>query len=364
MAMHGIGKGSSAESRGLRVLIATVRVPFVDGGAEAQAAALRNALVAAGHRAEIVAIPFKWYPPQRILDHMLACRLLDLSATGDRQVDCLIALKFPAYLIPHANKVVWMLHQHRQAYDLWEHPMGDMHKHPHGAEVRDAIRRADVELLPQARHLFTDSRNVADRLQAYCGIEAAPLYHPPPDAPEFYGSAAEDFLYFPSRVNPLKRQRLAIEALGQTRTKVRIRFSGSTMEAGYYESCMTLARRNNVQHRVEWLGKTSEAAKRDAYARSLGVLFPPVDEDYGYVTLEGMLAHKPVITCADSGGPLEFVVHRKTGMICEPTPQALADAMDEVWEDRQSARQWGEAGRQRYSDLRIGWDTVLERLLA
>ncbi len=335
----------------------------MNGGAEAHAAGLCQALREAGHRAEIVCVPFKWYPPRRILDHMLACRLLDLSAAGGGPVDCLIALKFPAYLIPHANKAVWVLHQHRQAYDLWQHPMGDLHAHPHGAEVRDAIHRADVELLPQARRLFANSRNVASRLRAYCGIQAAPLYHPPPHALEFYSGAAEDFLYFPSRLNALKRQRLAIEALSHTRSHVRIRFSGADPEPAYQESCMALARRNKVQNRVEWLGLTSEAAKRDLYARSLGVLYPSLDVDYGYVTLEAMLAHKPVITCADSGGPLEFVVNRETGLVCEPTPQAMAVAMDELWEDRGGARGWGEAGRQRYTDLRIDWSAVLERQL-
>jgi len=352
-----------AQAGGMRILIATVRVPFVNGGAEAHAAGLRNALVGAGHRAEIVALPFKWYPPRRILDQMLACRLMDLTATGSTQVDCLIGLKFPAYLIPHANKVVWLLHQHRQAYDLWQHPWGDLQRDPHGVEVRDAIHQADTELLPQARRLFANSRNVADRLKTYCGIEAAALYHPPPDAPDFYGGPAEDFLYFPSRLNVLKRQRLVIEALALTRAKVRVRFTGPNMDADYHESCMALARRSKVQSRVEWLGTTSEAAKRDLYARCLGVLFPPLDEDYGYVTLEAMLAHKPVITCTDSGGPLEFVVHRETGLVCEPTPQALAAAMDALWEDRDLARGWGEAGRERYSNLRIDWATVLEKLL-
>jgi glycosyltransferase involved in cell wall biosynthesis len=353
----------TAQARGLRILIATVRVPFVDGGAEAHATGLRNALLEAGHRAEIVSVPFKWYPPQRILDQMLACRLLDLTATGDTPVDCLIGLKFPAYLIPHPNKVVWVLHQHRQAYDLWQQPMGDLHRLPHGAEVRDAIHRADVDLLPQARRLFANSRNVAARLQTYCGIQATPLYHPPPDAPKFHGGAAEDFLYFPSRLNVLKRQRLVIDALAHTRAKIRVCFSGPDIDPGYHESCMALARRNKLRSRVEWLGTTTEEAKRDLYARCLGVLFPPLDEDYGYVTLEAMLARKPVVTCEDSGGPLEFIAHRETGLVSEPTPQGLADAMDELWEDRDNARRWGEAGRQRYSDLRIDWGTVLEKLL-
>jgi hypothetical protein len=69
------------KNHGLRILIATVRVPFVNGGAEIHAEGLCRALREAGHQAEIIAIPFKWYPPERILDQMLACRLLDLSET-------------------------------------------------------------------------------------------------------------------------------------------------------------------------------------------------------------------------------------------------------------------------------------------
>ncbi len=56
----------------MRVLIATVKVPFVQGGAELHAEGLRKALCAEGHEAEIVALPFKWYPPERILEQMLA----------------------------------------------------------------------------------------------------------------------------------------------------------------------------------------------------------------------------------------------------------------------------------------------------
>ncbi|MGA2132438.1 MAG: glycosyltransferase family 4 protein [Bryobacteraceae bacterium] len=351
------------QDRRLRILIATVRVPFVEGGAELHAEGLRQALVDAGHQAAIVSVPFKWYPPERILDHMLACRLLDLTSAGGTPVDLLIGLKFPAYLIPHPRKVVWLLHQHRQAYDLWQHPLGDLQDSPRGNHVREAIRKADAELLPLARCLYANSRNVAARLKMYCGIEAAPLYHPPPDARNLNGGAAQDFLFFPSRLNPLKRQRLVIEALAHTRNKVRVRFSGPIIDDGYAQACMALARKTRVQGRVEWMGTTSVEAKRDLYARCLGVLFPPLDEDYGYVTLEAMLSHKPVITASDSGGPLEFVVHRETGLVSEPAPEALAAAMDELWEDRAGAQRWGDAGRQRYSDLRIDWNTVVERLL-
>src|SRR5205823_9782786 len=91
------------ETRPMRVVIATVQVPFIRGGAELHAEVLREALLAAGHQAEIVAVPFKWYPAQTILDHMLACRLFDLSEVAGTRVDLLIGLRFPAYLIPHPN---------------------------------------------------------------------------------------------------------------------------------------------------------------------------------------------------------------------------------------------------------------------
>ena len=85
----------------MRIVIATVQVPFVRGGAEVLAEGLREVLHAQGHEAEIVTMPFKWYPPERILDQVLICRLLDLTESCGTAVDRVIGLKFPAYLIPH-----------------------------------------------------------------------------------------------------------------------------------------------------------------------------------------------------------------------------------------------------------------------
>lgn len=348
----------------MRILIANTRIPFVDGGAEVLAQGLLAALRRSGHEAEIVAIPFKWYPPERILDQILAARLFDLSEAVGRKVDRLIGLKFPAYLAPHPNKALWILHQHREAYDLWYKGAGDLHEYPNGQQVRDAIDRAERALLPEARRLFTISRNVASRLAYYSGLEGEPLYPPPPDADVFYTREASDYLYFPSRVNPLKRQRLVIEALALTRHPVRVCFSGAPDSPEFGTRCLDLASEAGIRDRIVWRGRVQAEETRELYARSLGVVFTPFDEDYGYVTLEAMLARKPVITCSDSGGPLEFVLHRQTGLVAEPRPEALAAAMDELWEQRTLARQWGEAGREHFQGMKIEWPHVVERLLA
>jgi glycosyltransferase involved in cell wall biosynthesis len=348
----------------MRILITTVQVPFIRGGAEILAEGLRDALCAAGHEAEIAAIPFKWYPPERIVDQMLACRLLDITESTGMAVDRVIGLKFPAYFIPHPNKVLWILHQHRTAYDLWDHTLGDLIRFPNGAQIRDAIREADARLLPEAKKIFTISRNVSQRLKDYCGINSTPLYNPPLHAEHFYCAAAEDYFFFPSRLTPPKRQALVLEALAGTCRPVRVRFAGPVDHPSYAEALKTQAQKLKVHHRVEWRGSVTEEEKRRQYACALGIIFPPINEDYGYVTLEAMLSSKPMITCIDSGGPLEFVRAGQTGLIVEPTPEALAAAMDTLWENRAQAQAMGEAGRALYDSQKIFWPQVVERLLA
>jgi glycosyltransferase involved in cell wall biosynthesis len=348
----------------MRVLIATAQVPFMRGGAEILAEGLRSALIAHGHEAELVAFPFKWYPPESIVPQMLACRLMDLIESDGVKSDLLIGLKFPAYLIPHPRKVLWLLHQHRPAYDLWDHALGDLADHSRGKEVRGAIWQADRQAFDEASKIFTISRNVSRRLKDYCAVDSTPLYHPPLGAELFSTAEAKDYIFYPSRFAAAKRQLLVLEALAHARNPVRIRFASSASNLPYTEEMKKTIQRLGLERRVELLGDITEDEKRRQYAHALAVVYPPMDEDYGYVTLEAMLASKPVITCSDSGGPLEFIQHQETGLVAEPSPESLAAALDEVWGDRRKAKRIGESGRERLMSMSMTWSNVIERLLA
>ena len=347
----------------MRILIATIQVPFLRGGAELMAERLIEALIRHGHQAEIVSIPFKWYPPEQILDHMLACRLLDISESCGHKVDRVIGLKFPAYLIPHPDKVLYLAHQHRPAYDLWGSSVENLHDTPGGAAVRDAVRQADSTLIPEASRVFTISKNVSQRLLRFNGIASEPIYHPPEEAGRFYCDESGDYLFYPSRISTIKRQALVLEALAKTREPVRVVFAGSADYPPYLEELGRLSAKLGVSARVEWAGHVSMEKKMELYARCLGVVFPPVDEDYGYVTLEAMLSSKPVLAASDSGGPLEFIRAGENGLVFEPTPAAMATAMDELWRDRPRARRMGEAGRNFYETLNPNWDDVVVKLI-
>ena len=348
----------------MHIVIATTQVPFVHGGAEIHARNLQEALRAAGHEVENVAVPFKWYPPERMLDAMLACRLLDLSESNGRKIDRVIGLKFPAYLIPHPNKVLWILHQHRQAYEQWDHPLSDMVYYGNGREVRDAIRLADTRLIPEARTVFTNSENVSRRLKHYCGLDSAPLYHPPSNPEAFYCEEAEPYFFFPSRINAAKRQLLAVQALALAGGNTKLVFCGESEDDAYYAKIQREIEEAGLKRRVVFHGRISEKEKLRLYAGCLGVIYPPVDEDYGYITLEGMLSSKPVITCTDSGGPLEFIRDSHSGYVTAPDAPARAEARGRRGENPSRARAFGRAGRDEYLRKGITWEAVVAKLLA
>ena len=91
-------------------------------------------------------------------------------------------------------------------------------------------------------------------------------------------------------------------------------------------------------------------------------MFPPFDEDYGYVTLEAFLARKPVVTTVDAGGPLEFVEDGVTGFVVDPTPEAIGGAIARLASDAALAQSLGDAGYERARA--ITWDGVVDRLMA
>jgi glycosyltransferase involved in cell wall biosynthesis len=235
---------------------------------------------------------------------------------------------------------------------------------PNGGAIRSAIMAADVRELSALAPRYAISRCVADRVQRHLGIATDVLYPPLAGANRFSCAPAEPFLFFPSRISLLKRQHLAVRAMARVRTGLKLVVAGPPDAPHNSRELMAAIAASGSADRIEYLGEISEEQKRDLYARCSAVLYPPFDEDYGYVTLEAMQSGKPVITCADSGGPLEFVVPGETGHVVPPDEDAIAEAIARIAARPDEAARMGEAGRSRLTDLDINWPTTVEKLLA
>lgn len=344
----------------MRVLVASTYVPFIDGGGRMIVRDLVAALRERDHEVDTIEIPFlsAW---DTMLEQMLAIRLMDVADSAD----VLVAIRTPSYLLRHPNKRLWFIHHHRGAYDLWGTPYQDIPSTPAGMAVRDAILAADDLYLREAQRIFTNSQIVADRLREFNDLQGTVLY-PPLGKPElFVRGAAEDYVFYPCRITGHKRQQLAVEAAAQLTTDARVLIAGAPDGPGQLEPLQALIDRHGLGDRVGLIARwISEEEKADLIARSLGVLYIPFLEDsYGYVTLEAFQAHKPVITCSDSGGTLEIVQDGVNGLVVAPEAASLAQAIDRLRADPATAADMGERAHETLSLKDISWDTVVSSLL-
>jgi glycosyltransferase involved in cell wall biosynthesis len=322
-------------------------------------AELRTQLERHGLRADVANVPFKWYPVSEIPRQALAWRLLDLTESNGTPVDLVIPTKFPTYLVRHPCKVAWLFHQHREAYDLYGTPYCSFSDSPDDQRVREQIVTMDGAALRECRRIFTISKNVAARLQRYNGLAAEALYPPPQHLGRYHHASWGDYLFYAGRLDRLKRVDLLLDALARTRSSARLKIAGTGPLAGELQRQIE---RLGLSARVELLGFVSTDDLLALYAACRAALYAPVNEDYGYVTVEAFLSGKPLLTTSDAGGPLEFVRDDESGLVAEPRADALADAIDRLWDWPQARlREAGEAGRRVVAD--VTWERVIERLV-
>ncbi|MDA1306770.1 MAG: glycosyltransferase family 4 protein, partial [Acidobacteria bacterium] len=282
------------------ILVCEAQVPFVQGGAEYHVRELVRQLRAHGHRTEIVSVPFKWYPKEEILANAAAWRLLDLSESNGRPIDLLIATKFPTYFARHPHKVAWLIHQHRAAYELAGTVFSDFAHTESDVALRERLVALDTQMLGECRRLFANAKNTADRAHRFNGVPAQALYHPPRLADRLQAGPYGDYILSVGRLESVKRVDMAIRALAHMPGRLRLVIAGTGMQRENFEA---LAVSLGIADRVHFQGAVDDETLLSLYSGARAVVFPPYDEDFGYVTLEAFLSRKAVITTTDAGGP-------------------------------------------------------------
>lgn len=340
----------------MKILVTASQVPYETGGAWHHIQGTVKALANAGHQVELVQFPFKFFPEDYLQQQMDYLKKQNFQSFTHHNIDRVISLQFPGYGIQHPNHILWVMHQHRAVYDLYDPKTAS----PEQKALRQSIQNYDQQALSNASKLYANSKQVAQRIKQHHQLEAIPLYHPPPQSQRYYTAKQEGYIFYPSRQEPLKRQQLLIQAAQHLQTPVKLLLAGTGTQ---HRQNQQLIRQLKLENRVRLLGAITETQKYTYYAHALAVFFGPYDEDYGYITLEAQLSEKPVITCTDSGGPLEFINHREQGLIVEPDPETLAHAMDWLYLNPQAAKEMGKQGKVSYQEKEISWKKVIHQLL-
>lgn len=341
----------------MNILILHSQVLFTTGGAEVLVAGLQDALRSQGHRADIVALPLAWNPVDRLLTTALAWSLLDVTTFNGVSVDLVVCTKFPTWAVRHPRKVLWLIHQHRQAYDWYGTAMSEFRPDDRDRSIRDRVIEIDQRGIGSCTPRFAISRNVAGRLRRFCGIDADELYPPVPRRglrPDAY----DPFLLSVARLDRAKRVGAIISAWPSVRSDLKLVVVGDGPERQALER---LSSASGLDGRVEFRGRVTDQELVRLYNRCRAVYYAPLDEDYGYATVEALAAGKSVLTAPDSGGVLEFVSDGENGYVIPLESRELAGAVNRL-ADEDVARGLGARGPRIVEDLT--WDRVVDSLLA
>ncbi|HMA73204.1 MAG TPA: glycosyltransferase family 4 protein [Xanthobacteraceae bacterium] len=345
----------------MKVLVLTNMAPFVWGGAEELTHHLVVNLRLRGLEAEAFRIPFKFEPYERLVDEMFICKSLRL-----RNVDLVIALKFPAYLVPFENKVFWLLHQYRQAYDLWDAKQSNIPDTDRGRQVRRLIIENDNTCFSSRTKIYVNSKVTASRLKRYNGFDSEVL-HPPLNDPELFSNVNDNgYIIAPGRVNGMKRQWLIVDAMRYLPRDTRLIVAGPPDSEEDATRLRRIIAEWNIEDRVKLdLRLIPRRELAELVGRSRCVAYAPVDEDsVSYVAMESFQCCKPVATTSDSGGVLHLVEHEHSGCVAQPDAKAFAQALAYLLENPERARKMGQAGHEQWRSRGINWPTTIDKLLA
>jgi len=341
------------------IAVVTSSPPGVDGGHLAIARALTRAISAAGHTAYLVVTPDFGFGRQSA-SYWAAFRTNVREVEGER-VDQVISFRHPSYAVRHPVHVCWLNHTMREYYDLWPQFVAPLSKKN---RIKEGIRRtlthaADRWLLrTNVSRVVAQSRTIQGRVARDFNIGADVLWPPAPQRAyrcDGYG----DYIFAASRLTPLKRMDLLIRALAEPAAlDVRAVIAGKGEERVALEQ---LAMQLHVASRVTFIGHAYDDTFVDHLARCRAVCFTPFAEDYGLVTVEAFASRKAVITCVDSGGPTELVRHNESGLVCQPTPAALAEALAHVTDDAAFAERLGNAAADQAAVMT--WAAAVARLV-
>jgi len=323
------------------------------GGAEALYRGLLDGLRDASHEAVEIPVRADESSFEAVLETYARCSALDLH-----EYDLVISTKAPTFMVCHPNHVVYLLHTLRVFYDMFESEYGV------GTAYQQAQRRTVHALDKFGLRPGRVRRHYAIGHTPYRRLfEASPWWqqvgfqalHCPPALAGFRRPGGQDHILVPGRLHRWKRVGLVIEAFKHVKRNVPLIITGTG------EDERALRALAGDDKRIRFLGGVSDDTLLDLYANALAVPFLPRQEDLGFITIEAFKSRKPVLTCTDSGEPLEFVRDGHTGYVVAPEPKAIAARLTHLIDNRPLAARMGQNGFRSVSH--IAWEPIVRALV-
>ena len=144
-------------------------------------------------------------------------------------------------------------------------------------------------------------------------------------------------------ISPRKNIRFVIEALAcLAPPRPRFVWVGNTVDKAHEAELIQLAALRNVEFSVQTM--VDDEALIDLLNRARMLVYAPRLEPFGLAPLEANACGLPVVAVAE-GGVRETVIDGVNGLLVDPEPLAMADAIRELLNNPEKAARLGEQGR-------------------
>ena len=371
-------------------IVAPSPTPFTMGGAEKLWFGIEEYLNKnTNHQCELIKIPTKEGSFWDLIDAYYSFYNLDLS-----HFDMVISGKYPAWMTPHHNHHIYMLHTLRGLYDSYNSTMElPQIENIHIKNIMEYMQRDNATIqtafdmifnlkkeknIPQAffdfpapfikeiihfldkkamqhiKKFSAISQTVANRKSYFPNLAKVKVIYPPSNLTDFQNSGYHYF-FTASRLDAPKRIDMLIKAYQKADTNIPLKIAGTGAQYNHLKALI------GEDKNIELLGFVSDIELKAYYANAYAIIFIPKEEDYGLITIEAMSSQKAVITCSDSGGVLEFVQHNKTGIIASPSIEELSRHISFISTNRELTIKMGENAQKSVSHIQ--WENTINELI-
>lgn len=372
-------------------IVAPSPIPFGVGGAEKLWWGMLEFINKhTTHQCELIKIPTKENNFWDLIDSYYKFYTLDVS-----YFDMVISTKYPAWMVQHDNHQIYLQHCLRGLYDTYHFTKLPIDFDSSNEKIKaiinlincnenlDVVFNALFELrndltIPDETYMFPGpfirmilhyfdqkamskinkfsaiSQTVINRKEYFPVNKFVDKVYHPSNLTDF-SNKNYDFFFTASRLDGAKRIRMIVEAYLKSDSKIPLKIAGG---GPLSEELKELVKYDS---RIEMLGFVSDQDLMDYYSNAYAVIFVPYDEDYGLITIEAMMCEKPVLTFDDTGGVVEFVEDRVTGLICKPDINELSKNIDFISRNPELCKKIGKEAKKRVE--KITWEYTIGRLL-
>ena len=171
----------------------------------------------------------------------------------------------------------------------------------------------------------------------------------------------EKYFLYPSRIVPEKRIEFAINAFrifSKENPGWKLVVVGSVSETKEHQTYLQQLRALAEGNAIEFKINVPDTELRDLYSQCIGILYSPINEDFGLIPLESFASSKPCIS-VNEGGPKETIDDGTDGFLVN-SPEEMADRMNRFAKQPELAEEMGKKGRKKV-EAKFTWKHFLTR---